>query len=78
MPPRVETVEGIALCVYFGDHNPPHFHARAAGREARIVIDTLAILTNDLPGGQLATVLAWAAAPGRQDLLRAAWAKCNP
>ena len=74
--PRVETVAGIAICIYFGDHAPPHFHARAAGCEARIVIDTLAILTNNLPAGQLATVLAWAA--GHQAELRAFWAQCNP
>lgn len=74
--PRVETVAGIAICIYFGDHNPPHFHARAAGREARIVIDTLAVLTNDLPGAQLAIVMAWAT--DHQADLRAFWAQCNP
>ncbi len=74
--PRVAEFAGIAIYVYFGDHNPPHFHARAAGLEARIVIGTNAVLTNNLRAAQLSAVLEWAS--GHQAELRAAWAACNP
>jgi hypothetical protein len=74
--PRIITIYGIAICIYYGDHNPPHFHARAGDAEARIVIDTLVVLTSNLPNGQLHDVIAWAS--NNQDVLRAAWARCNP
>jgi hypothetical protein len=32
---------GIAITMYFDDHAPPHFHARAAEHSAKIRIDTL-------------------------------------
>ena len=47
--------------MYFDDHDPPHFHARAAGSQARIRIDNLEVLTNELPRKQLGLVRAWAA-----------------
>jgi hypothetical protein len=47
--------------MYFDDHTPPHFHAQAAGRIARVRIDNCEALTNDLTRKQLALVRSWAA-----------------
>ncbi len=47
--------------MFFEDHAPPHFHARAAGKQARIRIDNLEVLTNELPRKQLGLARTWAA-----------------
>jgi len=47
--------------MYFGDHQPPHFHARYAGHSAKIDIDTLAIIDGKLPARALGLVTEWAA-----------------
>jgi hypothetical protein len=59
--PSISRFEGIAISMYFDDHRPPHFHARAAGHQARVRIDNLQILTSDLTRKQLALVKTWAA-----------------
>jgi hypothetical protein len=59
--PSISRFHGIVIWMYFNDHDPPHFHARAAGHQARVRIDGLEVLTNELTRKQLAMVLAWAA-----------------
>lgn len=46
--------------MYFGDHGPPHFHARHADGSAKIRIDTLEVIESTLGRRQLRFVLAWA------------------
>ena len=47
--------------MYLDDHVPPHFHARDGNGEARIRIDTLAVMAGESLGRrQLRLVLAWA------------------
>jgi hypothetical protein len=41
------TVQSISA-LYFDDHAPPHFHARAAEHNAKIQIDTLEVIASDL------------------------------
>jgi hypothetical protein len=38
--PRLSYCYGIAIYVYYGDHFPPHIHARYADSEAQIAIAT--------------------------------------
>jgi hypothetical protein len=47
--PELSRFYGIVIKMYFGDHTPPHFHAEYAEFEARIAIDTLAVISGDLP-----------------------------
>ena len=58
--PTISRFHGITITMYFDDHGPPHFHARAAGHSAKVRIDTLEVLANDLPRRELRLVLAWA------------------
>lgn len=58
--PTISRFFGLTITMYFDDHEPPHFHARAAGHSAKIEIDTLDVLANDLPRRELRLVLAWA------------------
>lgn len=58
--PTISRFFGLTITMYFDDHEPPHFHARAAEHGAKITIDTLEVLANDLPRRELRLVLAWA------------------
>lgn len=47
--PEICRFYGIVIKMYFADHVPPHFHAEYAEHEARIAIDTLAVISGQLP-----------------------------
>lgn len=58
--PTISRFMGITITMYFDDHAPPHFHARAAERAAKIRIDTLEVIGGNLRQRELRLVLAWA------------------
>lgn len=58
--PRISIFYGIAITMYFYDHEPPHFHAQYAEHHAVIVIDTGAVLVGELPSRALKLVNEWA------------------
>jgi hypothetical protein len=47
--PRISEFYGIVIEMYYGDHPPPHFHARYGGDSAKIEIATGAIIAGSLP-----------------------------
>ncbi len=57
--PRISEFYGIVIEMFFGDHAPPHFHARYAGEEALIVIGTGEVLVGSLPRRALRLVREW-------------------
>ena len=59
--PELSRFYGVVVQMYFGDHPPPHFHARYAGYTAKIEIDTLAVIEGNLPARALGLVIEWAA-----------------
>ena len=69
--PEISRFYGIVIQMYADDHFPPHFHARYAGRAARIAIGTHEVLAGNLPPKALALVIEWAAMHGNE--LRADW-----
>lgn len=69
--PEISRFYGIVVQMYFGDHLPPHFHARYAGQKAKIEIDALAVIEGKLPARALGLVIEWAAL--HQDELREAF-----
>ena len=76
MPTRVR-LASCNVTMYAADHQPPHFHVRARdGREALVVISTLAIFSGQLGKRELAEALDWAAA--HRALLLARWKELNP
>jgi hypothetical protein len=54
--------------MYFGDHNPPHFHAIYQEDTAEYDINTLLIIRGSLPSRAHAMVLEWASLH-REELL---------
>jgi hypothetical protein len=58
--PEVSRFFGIVITMYHGDHAPPHFHARYAGRKAIVSIDPVEVLYGRLPPRVLGLVVEWA------------------
>ena len=73
--PELSRFYGIVIKMYFGDHDPPHFHAEYAEDRAVISIETLAIVGGRLPPRALGLVAEWAAL--HQEELRQAWRKAK-
>lgn len=42
--PRISEFYGITILMFFGDHNPPHFHVRYGGHKARVALDGTVLL----------------------------------
>ncbi|WP_419919210.1 DUF4160 domain-containing protein [Candidatus Poriferisocius sp.] len=62
---------GIVIQMYYGDHSPPHFHARYGSYRAVIDIDSLAVIGGCLTPRATGLVIEWAAQHRRE--LSAAW-----
>ena len=73
--PTISRFFGIAIAMFYDDHEPPHFHARHAGSGAKIRIDTLEVMDSTLARRQLRLVLAWAEL--HQDELIANWRRAR-
>ena len=56
--PRISSFYGITILMFFGDHNPPHFHARYGGQVARVALDG-SILDGQLPRRTTRLVHEW-------------------
>ena len=73
--PKLSEFFGIAIYMYWGDHGPPHFHARYGGEKASIAIADLSILAGRLSPRALGLVVEWAALHGEE--LELAWRKAS-
>ena len=60
--PTVSYFYGIAISMFFGDHNPPHFHARYGRAKALVRIADGKIIAGDLPPTARRMVREWALA----------------
>jgi hypothetical protein len=58
--PRISQFYGITVLMFFGDHEPPHFHARYAGHAAKYRLDG-ELLDGSLPRRANRLVREWAA-----------------
>jgi hypothetical protein len=48
------------ITMYFGDHNPPHFHiVTKTGQEAQIAIATLTVMAGEVDKRVLDAVIEW-------------------
>jgi len=73
--PEISRFFGIVIQMYVDDHLPAHFHARQAGREVVVAIETLAIIRGRLSPRAHALVVEWAALHG--DELLADWERAQ-
>lgn len=73
--PEVSRFYGIVIKVYFGDHNPPHFHAEYGEFEIVIGIESLAVIAGEFPPRAMGLVSEWASL--RQEELAVAWERAR-
>jgi phosphomannomutase len=58
--PEISRFYGIIIGMFYGDHNPPHFHARYGRERVAIEIRSLRVLEGGLPPRALGLVMEWA------------------
>jgi len=58
--PVISRFFGIVVLIYYGDHDPPHFHVRYSGRKAAIAIKDARLLAGSLPPRAMGLVTEWA------------------
>lgn len=73
--PRISYFYGIAIYMYFADHNPPHFHAHYGRAKALVSIETGEVIAGALPRTAQRLVKEWALA--RQAELRDNWQRAQ-
>ena len=73
--PEICRFYGIVIKMYFADHAPPHFHAEYAEAEAKIAIDSLAVISGKLPPRAMGLVAEWASL--HQPELQTLWDKAR-
>jgi hypothetical protein len=73
--PEISRFYGIVIKIYFGDHNPPHFHAEYGLEHALVDINTLAIIAGHLSPRALGLVAEWASL--HQEELRVCWQRAK-
>ena len=71
--PEISRFYGVVIRMYFGDHNPPHFHAVYGGEEAVFSINTLGIIEGKLPPRITGMIVEWASM--HQEELLADWGR---
>lgn len=69
--PTIAYFLGIAVRMFFNDHDPPHFHARYQGFRARIRISDGEIIDGRLPPTVARVLQEWTAL--RRDALMQNW-----
>ena len=72
--PTISMFYGIFIQMFWGDHTPPHFHARYGEYKGTIDINTLKMLEGDLPRRALSLILDWAELHQKELLLD--WELC--
>jgi hypothetical protein len=73
--PTISYFYGIAIQMYFCDHDPPHFHARYGRARALIRISDGQIIAGELPPTATRLVQQWAAL--RRTQLEANWQRAR-
>ena len=73
--PTIKDFGAFKISIYFGDHNPPHFHVVSQEFAARLRIEDGEILAGELPIAVRRRVRHWATS--NRKLLVAAWTKYN-
>ena len=59
--PTIAFFYGMAIQMFFNDHNPPHFHVRYGSAKALIRISDGRIMSGELPPTARRLVQDWAA-----------------
>lgn len=72
--PTISIFYGIVIRMFWQDHSPPHFHAEYAGYGISVSIQTLEVLSGEMPKRPLSLILEWAS--GNRAALLEDWELC--
>ena len=64
--PEISRFFGIIIRMYFGDHDPPHFHAFYGEYVAVIGIESIEVIAGKLPHRAVSMAIEWAALHQRE------------
>jgi hypothetical protein len=73
--PTISRFFGIAIEMFWREHNPPHFHATYAEDEAVFEIESLDIIRGELPPRARSLVKEWAEL--HREALLENWEPCS-
>ena len=73
--PKIPEFLGIAIYMYYRDHNPAHFHARYGEEEVQIAVEDLSILRGSVSPRAMGLVTEWASL--HQDDLMRVWSQAR-
>jgi len=75
--PEIVRLTNCKVCMYAGDHAPPHFHVRGPGWTASITIASFRILKGRGPKADLEEAIKWAMMPNNMYRLAYEWRRLN-
>ena len=71
--PRLASIDGVDIYMYFKDHAPPHIHALYGDAEVLLIISDGMLMAGALPANKLAVAKAYVS--GNQAFLLTKWAE---
>ena len=75
--PEIVRLSNSKICIFPGDHAPPHFHLKGPDWMASIEITSLELLKGKAPRGDLEEALQWATISENSALLASEWRRLN-
>jgi Domain of unknown function (DUF4160) len=73
--PTIAYFLGIAVAMYYRDHNPPHIHVIYQGYEALIAVEDARVLRGKLPATVMLIIRRWVTL--RPEALLANWQRAR-
>lgn len=75
--PEIVRLSNCKICVYPGDHAPPHFHVRGKGWNAAVALVSFKIIKGSGPRAELEEAIKWAMVPNNAYRLEFEWRRLN-
>jgi hypothetical protein len=73
--PTIKVFRAAKLCMYPGDHRPPHFHIVGPDFQVLVRIADCEVIAGEARANQIAEAMAWAHA--NREALMQKWAELN-
>lgn len=75
--PELVRLTNCKVCIYPGDHLPPHFHVRGRGWVVSVDIVSLKAIAGSGPRGDIEEAIRWARVPDNLYRLTSEWRRLN-
>jgi hypothetical protein len=75
--PEIVRLSNCKICIYPGDHAPPHLHVRGAGWAVSISLFEFELMQGKGPRTDILEAIEWARQPGNSLLLMSEWVRLN-